>query len=65
MYDLYNNPVKAFPNRQWRGCFDCNYNDLCTAQSRGEDNNFNAILASSYTIRPPDEEESEIEEEAA
>lgn len=62
MYDLYTNPTKAFPNRRWQGCFDCHYSDLCTAQSRGEDNNFTALLASSYTARPPDEE---IEDEEA
>ena len=64
MYDLYTHPEKAFPNRQWRGCFDCNYNDLCMAQSRGEVENFNALIASKYTIRPADEELIE-EEEAA
>jgi hypothetical protein len=31
--------VSAYPyqNRSWQGCWDCDYNDLCTAQSRGED----------------------------
>jgi len=62
MYHLYNNPHLAFPNRQWRGCFDCNYTDLCTAQSRGETDQFNALLVSQYTTRPL---EIEVEEEEA
>lgn len=28
---------KIYPNRQWNGCWDCDYNNICTAQSRGED----------------------------
>ena len=62
MYALYTNPDSAFPNRRWQGCYDCNYEDLCRATSRGETNNFNALLASSYTTRPI---ELEDEEEAA
>lgn len=65
MYHLYTHPETGFPNRQWRGCFDCNYGDLCTAQSRGETLNFNAILASSYATRPLEAEVEETEEEAA
>jgi len=64
MFELYSNPAKAFPNRQWRGCFDCQYDPLCMAQSRGEHDNFNALVASTYTVRP-DDLEIEDEEEAA
>lgn len=62
MFDLYTHPEKAFPNRRWQGCFDCHFGDLCVAQSRGETDNFNAIMASSYTTRPV---EVDLEEEEA
>lgn len=64
MYDLYSHPQNAFPNRQWRGCFDCQYDPLCTAQSRGEHANFDALVSSTYTVRP-DDLEIDDEEEAA
>jgi len=64
MYELYKNPTKAFPNRQWRGCFDCQFDTLCTAQSRGEMENVKALISSSFTIRP-DDTDIEEEEDAA
>jgi hypothetical protein len=64
MYEVYNDTHLAYPNRRWQGCFDCNYTDLCTAQSRGETANFDAIRMSSYTTRPV-EVESLVEEEPA
>lgn len=29
--------ARIYPNRQWNGCWDCDYANLCTAESRGED----------------------------
>jgi len=29
--------ARIYPNRQWNGCWDCDYADLCAVQSRGED----------------------------
>jgi hypothetical protein len=65
MYETYNDPARAFPNRQWRGCFDCQYDPICRAQSRGEKANFDALVASTYTIRPDDTDVEIDEEEAA
>ena len=64
MLAVYARPETAFPNRQWRGCFDCNYDELCQAQSRGETSNLEAIMKSSYTTRPDDVELSEDQDEA-
>lgn len=61
MFYLYTHANTAFPHRRWQGCFDCHYEDLCTAQSRGETDNFNAIVASSYTTRPV---ETDLEDDA-
>jgi hypothetical protein len=29
--------ARIYQNRPWSGCWDCDYNNLCTAESRGED----------------------------
>ena len=34
--DMCLNP-RIYPNRRWEGCFDCPFDRLCTAESRGED----------------------------
>lgn len=34
--DMANDP-SVYYNRRWEGCFDCGYETLCTAQSKGDD----------------------------
>jgi hypothetical protein len=42
-------------NRRWEGCYDCDFEPLCTAQSRGED--VEHIKNSMYYVRTDEEEE--------
>lgn len=35
--DMANPDLALYPNRQWQGCWDCRYQELCTAQQLGED----------------------------
>ena len=37
-------------NRRWEGCFDCSYEPLCTAKSKGED--MEHIMKSMFTVKP-------------
>jgi hypothetical protein len=41
-----------YPNRRWEGCYDCGFDPLCTAISKGEDVDY--IIASMYTKRTDD-----------
>jgi len=46
--DMANDPA-IYINRQWMGCWDCAFEPLCTAQSRGEDVEY--IKRTMYTQR--------------
>lgn len=38
--DIANCPQSVYYNRRWEGCYDCPYESLCTAQSKGDDVEF-------------------------
>lgn len=38
--DMANEELPVYPNRVWQGCWDCRYQELCTAQQLGEDTSF-------------------------
>lgn len=46
--EMANDPP-LYINRRWEGCFDCNFQNLCSAQSRGEDVDY--IIRTEYTRR--------------
>lgn len=46
--DMANNPY-IYKNRQWQGCWDCSFEQLCRTQSQKGDVEF--ILAAQYTKR--------------
>lgn len=57
-------PMDTLPiNRQWQGCFDCKFEPLCKAMSRGED--YSQMLRTTYTVRTDDADETEDEAEPA
>lgn len=35
--DMANPDLPLYPNRVWTGCYDCRYQELCTAEQLGED----------------------------
>lgn len=55
--------LRIYPNRQWQGCWDCGFSNLCTAQSRGE--SWQLIRDSDFVKRAdaevPDEDSDEDE----
>lgn len=50
---------RIYPNRPWLGCFDCQFEKLCSAQSRGED--WEYVRAKSFKQREADVELEEVE----
>lgn len=50
---------QIYPNRPWLGCFDCSFEKLCSAQSRGED--WQYVRAKSFKQRESDVELEEVE----
>jgi len=46
--------ARIYPNRQWNGCWDCDYQQLCAAQSRGEDVEY--LKSQFFTSRPHDDD---------
>lgn len=58
MAELYRAPVQtAYPNRDWRGCWDCKLEPVCTSMSRGE--NYEMVIRNGYTQRTDDVEEED------
>lgn len=55
--DMANNP-QLYINRRWEGCYDCLFDALCTAQSRGED--YEYVKRTMYTLRDRDQYEAEL-----
>lgn len=53
--DAGNYPANLYINRRWEGCFDCQFDPLCTAQSRGDDVDY--IINTQYAKRELDEGE--------
>lgn len=47
--EMANPDTPLYINRNWMGCFDCMYDPLCTAQSRGEDTEY--VRSTMFTIR--------------
>jgi len=41
--------LPLYPNRPWQGCFDCSFQEPCTARAKGEDEEH--ILKTMYTTR--------------
>jgi len=50
--EMVNPNLCLFTNRRWEGCWDCDFNDLCTAISRQED--YQDLLSYKYTVRIPE-----------
>lgn len=50
--DMANNP-HIYKNRQWQGCWDCSFEQLCRAQSQGSDIEF--IIRTQYMSRTEDD----------
>lgn len=61
MARLYAQPENAYINRDWRGCWDCPFEDkdsklgVCRAMSRGEDHE--AIIKNNFTTRTDEDVE--------
>jgi hypothetical protein len=47
--DMTDPDLRIYPNRAWMGCWDCQFEKLCAAQSRGED--FDYIKSRYFTTR--------------
>lgn len=58
--DMADPNVRIYLNRQWLGCFDCPFDRLCTAESRGEDVE---QVRRNYMVRPANADLSEEVEE--
>lgn len=56
--DMAQLDLRIYPNRSWQGCWDCSFEELCSATDRGEDVDW--IRARKYTLR----ERHEWQEEA-
>ena len=50
--DMANPDLVLYPNVPWKGCDDCSFGDLCTAQSRGEP--IDDLIRLLYTKRQAD-----------
>jgi len=48
--------VRIYLNRRWEGCFDCPFERLCTAESRGEDA---AYVRNKFYVQATEPEEEE------
>ena len=56
--DMTDPNVRIYLNRQWQGCFDCPFERLCKAESRGEDVDY--VRRSAYrTVESVTEEEED------
>jgi hypothetical protein len=49
--DMANPDLPLYINRRWEGCHDCEFNNLCTSMSRGEDTEH--VLRTQYKPRTP------------
>ena len=47
--DMASPDLRIYPNRAWQGCWDCQFESLCSAQDRGED--VELIRAQKYVKR--------------
>jgi hypothetical protein len=50
--DMANDPY-IYKNRVWQGCWDCSFEQLCRAQSEGDDIDY--IISTQYTSRTEDD----------
>lgn len=59
--DMANNP-SIYLNRRWEGCYDCDFEELCMSEARGEDAN---ILRKNKFMKRPTQDRSYADLEQA